>query len=163
MLSFLFACYVDKKKLKEAGINYLKGNEVLAMDELALMDHVKILASVIRLKSLDQTTSLQPSELEFEEQYNEMAKSLCNIPNDKDYYTDVTIELNQMFNVVKPLSNTETRSQSKLLKSNFPLKQIPGCIVITVQYLMKLWWLQVTNQYNSKDKAGKLAAMTARC
>ena len=32
-----------------------------------------------------------------------------------------------MFNVIKPLSDTETRSQSKLLKSNFPLKQIPGC------------------------------------
>ena len=31
-----------------------------------------------------------------------------------------------MFNVIKPLSNTETRSKSKLL-SNFPLKQIPGC------------------------------------
>ena len=80
MLSFLFACYVDKKRLKEEGINYLKGNEVLAMDVLALMDHVKILASVIKLKSLDQTTSLQPSELEFEEQYNEMANHCATSP-----------------------------------------------------------------------------------
>ena len=44
MLSFLFACYVDKKKLKEAGINYLKGNTDLGMDVLAIiMDHTRIL------------------------------------------------------------------------------------------------------------------------
>ena len=58
---------------------YMKGNKLLAMDVLALMDHIKILLEYqlgVNLKSLDQTALLRPSELEFEEQYDTMAKNI---------------------------------------------------------------------------------------
>ena len=71
MMTNLLGCCVDKNMLKEHGIDYLKGNKHLVMDVLAVMDYVKVLLQVqleVNLKSLDQTASLRPSELEFEEQ-----------------------------------------------------------------------------------------------
>ena len=97
ILAHLLSCCVDKKQLKKDGISYLKGNELLAMDVLALMDHVKILLEYqlgVNLKSLDQTASLRASEYKFEEQYDMMAKTLMKKLTDKDY-AKVTAKLNK--------------------------------------------------------------------
>ena len=87
MLSSLLACCVDKKMLKQHGINYLKNNKDLVMDVLTLINIVKVLLEIqlnVDLKSVDHTSLLR-CELEFVEQYDEMAKVLSRTLTGKDY------------------------------------------------------------------------------
>ena len=90
MMTNLLGCCVDKTMLKKHGIDYLKGNKPLViMDVLALINSVKLLLQVqldVNLKSLDQAASLRPSELEFEEQYDEIDKVLSRTLTDKKLY-----------------------------------------------------------------------------
>ena len=128
MLTTLLACCVDTKLLKKDGINYLKNNKNLAMDVLALMDIVIVLLEVqldVFLKSLNHTPSLR-CELEFEEQYDKMAKVLSRTLTDKDY-TEVVSVLNTQFSVInKLLSNAEPRSLTKFVKNKHRLRQLSG-------------------------------------
>ena len=130
MMTNLLGCCVDKNMLKEHGIDYLKGNKPLVMDVLALIDSVKLLLQVqldVNLKSLDQAASLRPSELEFEEQYDEIAKVLSRNLTDKSY-TEVASVMNKELSVIHPpSSNTEPRSTTNKIKSKFKLRQLPGC------------------------------------
>ena len=78
------------------------------MDVLALMDSVKLLLQVqldVNLKSLDQAASLRPSQLEFEEQYDEIAKVLSRNLTDKSY-TEVASVMSAML-VLLPASGPE--------------------------------------------------------
>ena len=135
MMTNLLGCCVDKNMLKEHGIDYLKGNKPLVMDVLALIDSVKLLLQVqldVNLKSLDQAASLRPSELEFEEQYDEIAKVLSRNLTDKSY-TEVASVMNKELSVIHPpSSNTEPRSTTNKIKSKFKLR-LKYLVVITVQ------------------------------
>ena len=96
------------------------------MDVLALIDSVKLLLQVqldVNLKSLDQAASLRPSQLEFEEQYDEIAKVLSRNLTDKSY-TEVASVMNKELSVIHPPSsntNTEPRSTTNKIKSKFKL------------------------------------------
>ena len=130
MMTNLLGCCVDKNMLKEHGIEYLKGNKPLVMDVLALIDTVKVLLQVqlgVNLKSLDQAASLRPSQLEFEEQYDEIAKVLSKNLTDKSYTEVASVMNNKLSVIIPPSSNAEPRSTIKFVKSKYMLSQQPNC------------------------------------
>ena len=113
--------------LKKHGINYLKNNKDLVMDVLTLINIVKVLLEIqlnVDLKSVDHTLLLR-CELEFVEQYDEMAKVLSRTLTGKDYIVFVinTNTNTQLRFINKPLSNAEEpRALTKFLKSKHRLR-----------------------------------------
>ena len=155
-MAHLISCCVDKKELKKEGMSYLKGNKLLAMDVLALMDHIKILLEYqlgVNLESLDQTVSLRPSEFEFEEQYDTMAKTLMNTLTDQDY-TKVTAKLNKQLDVMSPPASTKSKRK---LKSKYLLKQKDGYDY--GKMIEKINVIESDESIQPKNKEEKLAAM----